>query len=83
MRESGVQQPKMEKKLMVADLMDPVLGPQVARNPGALPRLNEGQNQPGEQPMAAPGQGSSASQEGAVNAGAQQASGGAPTPTNQ
>jgi hypothetical protein len=54
MREAGVAQPNLEKKIMRKDLQDPVLGPQVARQPALLPRLNEGQNVPGENPMAAP-----------------------------
>jgi hypothetical protein len=81
MREAGVAQPNLERKIMKRDLMDPVLGPQVARQPSLLPRLNEGQNQPGEGPMSGPGAGASASQEGAAAAGNSQASGGAPTPT--
>ena len=80
MREAGVQQPKMEKKLMAKDLMDPVLGPQIARQPSLLPRLSEGQNQPGEQPMGGQAQ-PGASQGGAVAAGNSQASSGAPVPT--
>lgn len=80
MREAGVQQPKLEKKLMKKDLMDPVLGPQVARQPALLPRLSEGQNQPGEMPIPQAGNQPSASQGGAVAAGAQQAGGAAPTP---
>jgi len=81
MREAGVQQPKMEKKLMIKDLQDPVLGPQIARQPALLPRLNEGQNQGGEQPIPGPGNAPSASQSGAIAANAQQASGAAPTVT--
>jgi len=80
MREAGVAQPNLEKKLMKKDLMDPVLGPQVARQPALLPRLSEGDNQGGG-PMPAPGNAPGASQEGAVAAGNQQASGAAPTPT--
>lgn len=83
MREAGVQQPKMEKKIMKKDLMDPILGPQIARQPSLLPRLSEGQNQPGEQPMPAPGNQPGASQEGAIVAGNQQASGAAPTPVTE
>lgn len=79
MREAGVQQPKLEKKLMKKDLLDPILGPQVARQPSLLPRLSEGQNQ-GEQPLPAPGNQPSASAAGAVAANAQQASGAAPSP---
>lgn len=81
MREIGVAQPKLERKLMAKDLTDPVLGPQVARQPSLLPRLSEGQNQ-GENPMTpAPGSAPGASPEGAIAAGNSQASGGAPVPT--
>lgn len=80
MREAGVAQPKLEQKLMKKGLQDPVLGPQIARQPSLLPRLTEGQNQPGETPNPAPGNSPSASQGGAVNAVNQQSSGAAPTP---
>lgn len=80
MREAGVAQPKMEQKLMKKNLMDPILGPQTARQPSLLPRLTEGQNQGGENPMPQPGNQPAASQAGAVAAGNQQASGAAPTP---
>jgi hypothetical protein len=81
MREAGVAQPNLEKKIMRKDLADPVLGPQVARQPSLLPRLNEGQNQPGENPMSGmPGNAPSAGQGGAVAANNQQASGAAPVP---
>jgi len=81
MREAGVAQPNLEKKLMKKDLQDPILGPQVARQPALLPRLSEGENQQGDQPQPAPGNAPSASQAGAVAAGNQQASGAAPVPT--
>lgn len=81
MRESGVSQPKLEQKLMKKGLTDPILGPQIARQPSLLPRLSEGQNQPGQQPMPAPGNAPAASQSGAVAAQNQQAGGAAPTPT--
>jgi hypothetical protein len=81
MREAGVAQPNLEKKLMKKDLQDPILGPQVARQPALLPRLSEGDNQAGDQPSPAPGNAPSASQRGAVAAGNQQASGAAPVPT--
>lgn len=81
MREAGVQQPKLEKKLMKKDLLDPILGPQIARQPSLLPRLNEGDNQQGDQPNPAPGNAASASQGGAVAANNNTASGAAPTPT--
>lgn len=81
MREAGVSQPKLEQKLMRKGLQDPVLGPQIARQPSLLPRLSEGQNQSGEMPMPAPGNAPGASQAGAVMANNQQSSGAAPTPT--
>ena len=81
MREAGVSQPKLEQKLMRKGLMDPILGPQIARQPALLPRLSEGQNQPGQNPMPAPGNQPGASAAGAVAANNQQASGAAPTPT--
>lgn len=80
MRESGVQQPKLEKKIMKNDLMDPILGPQIARQPALLPRLQEDQNQQGDQPNPAPGNQPGASQDGAVASNNQQSSGAAPTP---
>lgn len=80
MREAGVAQPNLERRVMKRDLMDPILGPQVARQPQLLPRLSEGQNQPGEEPMGGQAQ-PGASQGGAVTAGNSQASGGAPVPT--
>lgn len=80
MREAGVAQPKMEKKLMAKDLQDPVIGPQIARQPALLPRLNEGQNGGGVNPMPGPGNAPSASPGGAVAANNQQSSGAAPTP---
>ena len=81
MRESGVQQPKMEKKVMKKDLMDPILGPQVARQPSLLPRLSEGENQQGDQPNPAPGNQPGAGQEGSVAANNSQAGGAASVPT--
>ncbi len=80
MREAGVQQPGLEKKLMIKDLQDPVLGPQVARQPQLLPQLTEGQNAPGTTPMPSPGNHPSASPDGAVIASSQRASGAAPVP---
>lgn len=73
MREVGVQQPKQEMKLLKKGLSDPILGPQIARNPGALPRLSEDMNQPGDTPMPAQGGGAVASPGGAVAAASQQA----------
>lgn len=81
MREVGVQQPKLEKRLMMSDLENPILGPQIARQPSLLPRLSEGQNAPGDTPGSAPGNAPAAGQAGAVAANNQQASGAAPTPT--
>jgi len=80
-REAGVMQPKMEQKLMKKTLADPVLGPQIARQPSLLPRLSEGQNQPGDNPMPGPGNTAVASQGGAVAESAQQAGGAAAVPT--
>lgn len=80
MREAGVNQPKLEQKLMKKGLTDPILGPQIARQPALLPRLTEGQNQPGEQPNPAPGNAPAASQAGAVAAQNQQSAGAAFTP---
>lgn len=82
-REAGVSQPKMEQKMMKKDLSDPILGPQVARQPSLLPRLTEGENQPGQNPMPGPGQSPVAGQAGAIAANNQQASGAAPVPVNQ
>lgn len=78
-KELGIQRPKMEQKVMKKNLQDPILGPQLARQPALLPRLQEGENQPGEQPAPAPGQ-RFAGQEGSVAATNQQASGAAPVP---
>lgn len=80
MREAGVAQPNLEKKMMKKDLEDPVLGPQVARQPSLLPRLSEGENQGGDQPIPGPGNPAQAGQEGSVAANNQQASGAAPVP---
>lgn len=79
-KEIGVKQPRLEQKLMKKGLSDPELGPQIARQPALLPRLTEGQNQPGDQPTPGPGQRFS-SPEGAAAANNQQASGAAPVPT--
>lgn len=81
MREAGVSQPNLERKVMKRDLMDPILGPQVARQPSLLPRLQEGQNAPGEGPLPGPGSQATSSPEGAPVAANQQASGAAPAPT--
>jgi len=78
-KEAGVKQPRLEQKVMKKNLSDPLLGPQIARQPALLPRLTEGQNQPGEQPAPGPGQ-RFASPAGAAAANNQTASGAAPTP---
>jgi hypothetical protein len=65
---------------MRKDLQDPVLGPQVARQPQLLPRLSEGQNAAGDVPIPAPGNAPAAGQEGAVAAQNQQAGGGSFVP---
>jgi hypothetical protein len=78
-REAGISAPKLEQKLMRKNLSDPILGPQIARQPQLLPRLQEGQNQPGEAPMQGPGNRVS-SAEGAPAAVNQNASGAAPVP---
>ncbi len=80
MREAGVAQPKLERKMMAKDLEDPVLGPQVARQPSLLPQLQPDQNTQGEQPIPAPGNAPAAGQEGAVNSNNQKASGAASVP---
>ena len=78
-REAGVNQPKMEQKVMKKNLADPLLGPQIARQPALLPRLTEGENQGGEAPMPGPGQ-RFAGQGGAVAANNQTAGGASATP---
>lgn len=79
-REAGIKQPKVEQKVMKKNLTDPILGGQIARQPTLLPRLTEGQNQPGDSPFPQPGNAPSAGQGGAVAANNQQSSGAAPTP---
>ena len=81
-KELGIPRPKMEQKVMRKNLEDPILGPQLARQPALLPRLQEGQNQPGDNPTPGPGQ-RFASPEGAARAQNQQASGAAPTPITE
>jgi hypothetical protein len=80
----GIPQPKIEQKRMKADLADPVLGPQVARQPGLLQMNNpeasmpptEGENGGGMFPS--PNQaGTSASPEGAIAGNNQRAAAGA------
>lgn len=79
-KEIGVARPRMEQKVMRKNLEDKVLGPQIARQPGIL--LQEGQNQPGDQPMPGPGQ-RFASTAGAPAGQNQRASGAAPVPVRQ
>lgn len=86
-RNLGISQPKMEQKVIKRDLMDPVLGPQIARQPGLLPVMqdpNGQQGTPGSNDQqnlpSAPNQPGVASPEGAVNAANQQA---APASTPQ
>lgn len=79
-REAGIKQPKVEQKVMKKNLTDPILGGQIARQPTLLPRLSEGQNQPGDNPNPQPGNAPSAGQAGAVASNNQQSSGAAPTP---
>jgi len=81
----GIPQPKIEQKRMRRDLMDPVLGPQTARQPGLLMQPGPegepgtpGENGQGMNP--APGNQAGVGQEGAVNMSNQQASGGATVP---
>ncbi len=83
MREAGVAQPKLERKMMIKDLEDPVLGPQVARQPSLLPQLQQQENQPGDQPNPASGNAPAAGQAGAIAANNNSASGGAPTPVTK
>ena len=81
----GIPQPKIEQKRMKQDLQDPILGPQVARQPGLLmapPPESPTQPTPGSNGAGlppAPGNQAGASQEGAVTASNQQAAGAAPT----
>jgi|SRR3990167_5579390 len=79
-KEAGILQPHLEQKIMKKNLSDPILGGQIARQPSLLPRLAEGQNQGGEQPMPVPGNPASASQAGAMNMMNQQGSGAAAVP---
>lgn len=80
-KEAGVRQPRLEQKLIKKNLSDPIIGPQFARQPALLPRLQEGENQPGEQPIPGPGQKFS-SPSGMVAMLNQNASGAAPVPIN-
>lgn len=85
----GIPQPKIEQKRMKKDLMDPVLGPQFARQPGALQMVMQSpeagvEGTPGSnggQLPATPNQGNTqGTPEGSVAASNQQASGAAPSP---
>lgn len=75
----GIPQPKIEQKKMKKDLMDQILGPQIARQPGLLihqgpegEQATPGSNGQGMPP--APGNQISVGQQGAVNMANQQAS---------
>lgn len=84
----GIPQPKIEQKRIKQDLADPVLGPQVARQPGLLqPQMANPEGQtatPGENGSGLPSQpnqaGTNVSPEGAVAAANQRAGGAARTP---
>jgi len=81
----GIPQPKIEQKRMRRDLMDPILGPQIARQPGILMQTSpEGQpGTPGSNDQGlppSPGNQISVGQQGAVAMANQQAAGGATTP---
>ena len=86
----GINQPKIEQKRMKRDLMDPILGPQTARQPGMLQVMMQGPEQePGsvgedgnQLPPAANQGGVTAGPEGAVAGANQRAGGGAPVPNN-
>jgi hypothetical protein len=82
MREAGVNQPALERKIMRRDLEDPVIGPQVARQPSLLPHLQNADNQEGDMPIPGAGSPAQASQEGAI-ASAVQRAGGKAGPVNQ
>lgn len=78
----GIPQPKIEQKRIKQDLMDPILGPQIARQPGILMQNPEGQpGTPGSNDQQnLPGAGNQTAvttAEGAVTAANQQAAGGA------
>ena len=87
----GIPQPKIEQKLMKRDLMDPILGPQTARQPGMLNvQMQSPDGMPpeegteGGQLPPAPNQGGTiAGPEGAVAGANQRAAGGAPVPASQ
>ena len=86
----GINQPKIEQKRMKRDLMDPILGPQTARQPGILQVTMQSQEQEpgavgedGQQLPPSPNQGgTTAGPEGAVAGANQRAGGGAPVPTH-
>lgn len=78
--EAGVNQPKKEQKLIRKFLNDPLLGPQIARQPQLLPKLQPDQNQPGDSPMPAPGNQPAASPEGSIAAQNSQAGGASSVP---
>jgi hypothetical protein len=84
----GIPQPKIEQNRIKQDLADPILGPQVARQPGLLqPQMANPEGQtatPGENGSGLPSQpnqaGTNVSAEGAVAAANQRAGGAARTP---
>jgi len=81
----GIPQPKIEQKRMKQDLMDPILGPQIARQPGLLAPPPESVSQPtpgsnGEGLPPAPGNQPMVGQAGAVAAGNQQTGAAAAVP---
>lgn len=92
MQNLGIPQPKIEQKRMKRDLMDPILGPQIARQPGLLQQsmqmlnpqegeMGGSEGSDGNQLPNTPNQGSTrAGPEGAARQANQQASGGAPAP---
>lgn len=81
----GIPQPKIEQKRMKQDLMDPILGPQTARQPGLLAPPPESVSQPtpgsnGGGLPPAPGNQPMVGQAGAVAAGNQQTGAAAAVP---
>lgn len=82
----GISSPLDEQKLMKEEMKDPILNIELSRQPGMLqaqqqqaaaaqqqPQLSEGQNAPGDQVAATPGQQSPTSPEGAVAQAGQRA----------
>lgn len=88
-RNLGIPQPRIEQKIMKRDLADPVLGPQIARQPALLaPQIQGGEGTSGTPgsngetglPSAPNQTGTTSSPQGAVNMANQQ-SNAAPVPT--